>query len=265
MINKYKYNEPIDSLDSRISAHANFSDFNLHNWISSKFDIKNGDNIYDIGCGNGNYVELFFRKTLNSGTIYGVDKNKDLILDATNKYGALSKNIHFKAKDYDLVDNLDIYFDWIFSIYSLYYTSNSEALISKLKDALRYNGNFVVIGPASKNAVDLDDFHFRVIGSKPNAEHRLRNKRIESEFYSLFKSVFGDDNVELKIIDTKMSFPTIYDYAEYYWSTLLWREGVEQLDIDKIKFLKNRTLNLLSEYKELKIEKQMSCLIANKK
>ena len=260
MKNKYKYDEPINSLDNRISAHANFSDFNLHNWISSKFDIKSGDNIFDIGCGNGNFTELFFNKTMGNGVIYGVDKNKDLIADANSKYSSLSKNIYFQADDYDLVD-INMSFDWIFSIYSLYYTSDSQSLVYKLQNLLHHNGSFVVIGPASANALDLDNFHFKVTGVEPNTEHRLRIKRIENEFYPLFQSMFGDDNVELEIIDTKMSFPTILDYAKYYWSTLLWRESVEKLDIDETKVLKDRTLSLLSKHEEFKIEKQMSCLI----
>jgi ubiquinone/menaquinone biosynthesis C-methylase UbiE len=265
MKNKYKYDEPTNSLDNRISAHANFSNFNLHNWISLKFNIKNGDNIFDVGCGNGNYTELFFSKTLENGVIYGLDKNKDLIVDANSKHKSLSKNVHFQAGDYDLVDNINVSFDWVFSIYSLYYTSDSQALVDKLKNLLHYDGSFVVIGPASANALDLDRFHFNVTGLNPNAEHRLRNKRIEDEFYPLFKSIFGDDNVELEIIDTKMSFPVAHDYAEYYWSTLLWRECIEKLDTYEIKTLKSRTLDLLSKCEEFNIEKQMACLIGNNK
>ena len=265
MKNKYKYDEPINSLDNRISAHTNFSNFNLHSWISSKFNIKNGHNIFDIGCGNGNYTELFFSKITESGLVYGVDKNKDLISDANNKYRNLSKNIHFKAEDYDIVDSTNISFDWVFSIYSLYYTSNSQALVSKFKKILNNNGRFVVIGPASGNALDLDNFHFKVTGALPNAEHRLRNKRIEDEFYLLFKDVFGEDNVVLELINTKMTFLMVEDYAEYYWSTLLWRECVEGLDADQVLKLKDKTIDALSHYGELSIEKQMSCLVGENK
>jgi|SaaInlStandDraft_7_1057024.scaffolds.fasta_scaffold57041_2 SAM-dependent methyltransferase len=263
MKNKYKYDEPINSLDNRISAHTNFSNFNLHSWISSKFNIKNGHNIFDIGCGNGNYTELFFSKNLGNGIIYGLDKNNDLIADARAKYKVLSKNIHFQAKDYDLVDNIDASFDWIFSIYSLYYTSDSQALVGKLKKLLKNDGSFVVIGPASDNAVDLDHFHFKVSGVHPNTEHRLRNKRIEEEFYPLFRSIFGDDNVELEVINTRMLFPTAHDYAEYYWSTLLWRESIQGLSISKVDSLRKRTLDLLSKSDEHIISKQMSCLVGN--
>jgi len=264
-MNKYKYKEPKNSLDNRISAHSDFSDFNLHNWILSNFDIKKDDNVFDIGCGNGNYTELFFSKTLENGIIYGIDKNQDLIDDANGKYGDFSKNINFEVVDYDLVDNIDISFDWVFSIYSLYYTSDSELLVKKIKKNISSNGKFVVIGPASSNALDLDDFHFKLVNKAPKPEHRLRNKRIQSEFYPLFKSIFGSDNVSLEVINSTMTFPSIGDYAEYYWSTLLWREGIEDLTYSEIECLKKRTLSLLSKSKELKISKQMSCLIGNNK
>ncbi|MBT5400423.1 class I SAM-dependent methyltransferase [bacterium] len=262
-MNRYKYNEQKTSLDSRINAHSNFSNFNLHDWISLKFNIKKGDNILDIGCGNGNYTELFFSKTLDNGIIYGLDKNEDLINDANNRHGDLSKKIFFKVADYDLISDINTSFDWIFSIYSLYYTANSKALIDKLKRMLSNNGKFVIIGPASQNALDLDDFHYSVTGSVANPEHRLRNQRIESDFLLIFKSIFRERSVNLEIIDSTMIFPTINDYAEYYWSTLLWREGIENLSPDKIEALKNKTLDLLSEQKKLKIKKQLSCLVGS--
>ncbi len=70
-MNKLAYQEPHESLNNRISAHSRFSDFDLHQWISSNFDIKQGDNIFDVGCGNGNYIELFLDKI-----IYLKNKNK---------------------------------------------------------------------------------------------------------------------------------------------------------------------------------------------
>ena len=48
------------------------------------------------------------------------------------------------------------------SIYSLYYTSDSQSLVYKLKNLLHHNGSFVVIGPASANALDLDNFHIQI-------------------------------------------------------------------------------------------------------
>ena len=262
-MNNLKYNEPPQSLSSRIAAHANFSNFNLHQWIDSKFDIKVGDNVFDVGCGNGNYVKLFFSKIKEDGLIYGVDKNKNLINEAISKYVELSKNIHFEVGDYDSINTIDVSFNWIFSIYSIYYTADSKVLIEKLKDAMSLGGKFVIIGPASNNGVDLDDFNFKVTGVLPNQEHKIRTKRIESEFYPLFKRIFGEDNTSLEIVESAMSFPTIDDYAEYHWSTLLWRESIRDLSADSIQVLKDKTLAILSGNKGYRVFKQMACLIGH--
>ena len=73
------------------------------------------------------------------------------------------------------------------------------------------------------------------------------------------------DNVELEVINTRMLFPTAHDYAEYYWSTLLWRESIQGLSISKVDSLRKRTLDLLSKSDEHIISKQMSCLVGNNK
>ena len=262
-MNKLKYHEPPQSLNSRISAHTKFSNFNLHEWIDSKFDINEGDNIFDIGCGNGNYVELFYGKTKEDGLIYGVDKNEDLINEATSKYTELSKNIHFKVSDYDFLNNINDSFNWIFSIYSIYYSADSQARIEKLKNAISPGGKFVIIGPGSNNGVDLDDFNLKVTGVLPNQEHIVRTKRIEFEFYPLFKRTFGEGNTSLEIVDTEMSFPTIDDFAEYYWSTLLWRDSIEDLSTESIQALKDKTLAILSGNEGYRVSKQMVCLIGH--
>ena len=262
-MNKLKYDEPAASLNSRISAHANFSNFNLHEWIDSKFDVSEGDNIFDVGCGNGNYVELFYSKIKEAGLIYGVDKNQNLIDEAILRHIHLSKNVHFEVGDYDYINNINKSFNWIFSIYSIYYTADSQALIKKLKETISPGGKFVIIGPGSNNGIDLDDFNFKVTGVLPNQEHIVRTRRIESEFSPLFKKIFGEDNASLEIVDTAMIFPTINDYAEYYWSTLLWRDSVEDLSADSIQMLKDKSLAILSENKEYKVSKQMACLIGH--
>jgi ubiquinone/menaquinone biosynthesis C-methylase UbiE len=118
--------------------------------------IKEGDHILDLGCGNGNYTKLFFDKVKKDGIIYGIDKNKDLIFDAKIKYSNLSHNINFEVADYDVIDNVGLSFDWVFSIYSIYYTADSLNLIMKLKSVMSRTGKFVVIGPAHKNAVTLE-------------------------------------------------------------------------------------------------------------
>jgi ubiquinone/menaquinone biosynthesis C-methylase UbiE len=260
-MNKLGYHEPHESLNNRISAHAKYSDFNLHKWIESHFHIKEGDSVFDVGCGNGNYVELFLSKIKEYGVFCGIDKNEALINEANSKYAEIYNNVSFNVGDYDSIDGINNSFEWIFSVYSLYYTSDSKALIKKLRKYLSLGGRLIVIGPASNNAIDLDDLNFKVTGVLPNIEHKLRAERIESEFLPLFESMFGKDNTKLEIVDSVMTFPSIDEFAAYYWSTLLWRDSVASSDFDSVHKLQNKTLQILSTYHDYTIKKQMSCLV----
>ena len=63
MEKKFNYDEPKNSLNNRINAHLSFSNFNLHEWVKTNQNILSGDKILDMGCGNGNFLELFLKMT----------------------------------------------------------------------------------------------------------------------------------------------------------------------------------------------------------
>ena len=263
----YAYKEVKDALNSRINAHARYSNFNLHEWIRNKFKIQSGDNILDLGCGNGNYTKIFWDFNQPNGHIIGLDKNATLIEEAKTKYGDLPRErIKFLVRDYDEpFPETGMNFDWIFSVYSLYYTENSVKLIRILKEQLKNRGRFVVIGPAPENAKDLADFNYSLTGIKPKTEYIERIERIEKEFWPLFEEIFGKACVRYEAIDSVMSFPTAESYAEYYFSTLLWRESTARRTQKEIDEIKNSAINKLSESLPAKINKQMSCLIGEVK
>jgi len=145
MEKKFSYDEPKNSLNNRINAHLSFSNFNLHEWVKTNQNILSGDKILDMGCGNGNFLELFLKMTNKKSEIYAVDKSKDLILEASEKFK--NENITFEVNDFDNVEIEDKKFDWIFFIYSIYYTENSDKLIKKIQSYLNKKGKLVIIGP----------------------------------------------------------------------------------------------------------------------
>jgi len=263
----YSYKEVKGALNSRINAHAQYSNFNLHEWIKTNFLIKGDDKILDVGCGNGNYTRLFWDLVKPNGRIIGLDKNENLIQEAIDKYADLpGDQVQFHIHNYDdrfLDDSAS--FDWIFAIYSLYYTEDSLNLVEILKNKLRVGGRLVVIGPAPENAKDLADFSFELTGIKPNKEYIERIERIEKEFLPLFKNIFGETKVYYQAVDSVMQFPTAESYAEYYFSTLLWRESTEGQSQEKVEELMATAIRRLSESLPAKINKQMSCLIGEVK
>ena len=81
----YSYKETKSALNNRIDSHKQFSNFSLHEWISQKFNIMSGQDILDLGCGNGNFTDLFKSKIGKEGTLVGVDKNEALVEQAKAK------------------------------------------------------------------------------------------------------------------------------------------------------------------------------------
>ena len=260
---KFSYKEPKKALNSRIAAHAQYSNFNLHEWISEKFEIKPGDTILDVGCGNGNYTKVFWEKSGSNGQIIGLDKNENLIEEAKMNHSNLPNDlVKFFVHDFDEpFPELQVQFDWVFAIYSLYYTEDSLKLIEVLKSQLKEGGQFVVIGPAPENAKDLTEFSIEMTGVSPDKEHSGRIERIEKEFKPLFEQVFSQDNVEYEAVDSVMDFPTAESYAEYYFSTLLWRDSTKNLSEEEKENLKSKVIEKLQQEDSTKIRKQMSCLI----
>ncbi len=257
----YSYKEVDKALENRISAHAKYSNFNLHEWLIGKFEIKQADNILDLGCGDGNFIDLFWNSIKPNGKLHAIDINTDLINIAKKRHKSLSDNVTIEAIDYDKLSFSDLQYNWIFSIYSIYYTQDPASLVNDLAKHMLDNAKFVITGPSSKNALELDEINLAVTGKKRNAEDFSRMHRIEEEFTKLFSTVFGKNKTSLEFVDTQMSFPTAEEYATYYWSTLLWRESSAGRTNQEISILKDKTLDVIKKMPNFVLNKQMSCLV----
>lgn len=260
---KYSYTEKKTALANRITSHKKFSNFDLHLWIKKNVKINNGDRILDIGCGDGNFIKLFHQMNCG-GEVIGIDKNNALISSAKKKFKS-KKNIKFMKGDFDSVKFSKKKFDWIFFIYSIYYTENSSKLILKVLNYLNEKGKLIIVGPGTNNAKQIDELNFLVTKKRPNREYRFRQQRIEKEFYPLLKKHFGSKKVKLKLINNHMTFRTDIQLANYYWSTLLWRQSLQKLRIYDLKKLKESTIKKIKYYiRNLKLKKQISILTLKK-
>jgi ubiquinone/menaquinone biosynthesis C-methylase UbiE len=257
----YTYKEYSNALNSRIDIHKKYSNFNLHEWVKKNIKIDPGQSILDMGCGNGNFINFFL---LNNPDlkITGVDTNNDLLNEIKNTTN--NKSLKLIHNDYDNFELKNQKFDWIFFIYSIYYSQKPKELIKKMYSYLKNNGQLVIIGPGKSNAIELDKLNKKITGLDPKPEYRERQKRIEEEFYELSKEIFGKSNCDLNILNNKLSFPNEIEYAEYYWSTLLWRDSLERLNNPNEKKLKEKSLIEIKNSKNFVINKQVSTLIVKK-
>ena len=260
MSNKnYSYKEYNDALNNRIDIHKKYSNFNLHGWIKQKFKILPNQSILDMGCGNGNFINFFLSLT-NNLEIIGVDNNRDLLNELQRDLKI--PNVSLIHEDFDNFKISNKKFDWIFFIYSIYYSQKPEELINKMFNLLKKSGSLVMIATGKSNAIELDKLNKNVTGMDPKPEYTERQQRIENEFYKIAIKNFKEENVSLEILNNFLNFPDANDYAHYYWSTLLWRDSIERLQSPDLNVLKNETLNKIQLLTNLKINKQVSVLVA---
>ena len=91
--------------------------------------VKDGDNILDVGCGNGRLLELFKDKKIN---YLGVDSSEELINLSRQKY--LSKYNQFKIGDILELDKIkEINFDHVFCIAVFHHLPGQDLQIKALK------------------------------------------------------------------------------------------------------------------------------------
>jgi ubiquinone/menaquinone biosynthesis C-methylase UbiE len=124
-----------------------FNETRKHFWRDLEFIkdyVKDGDSVFDYGCGNGRLLELFSDKKIN---YFGVDISEKLINLAKNKYS--EENIHFSKinpSQTSLASN-DNFFNAVYSVAVFHHFPGKEYREQIVKELYRITkpGGYVVI------------------------------------------------------------------------------------------------------------------------
>ncbi|MDD5546017.1 MAG: methyltransferase domain-containing protein [Candidatus Omnitrophica bacterium] len=225
------YNESQKNLSARIEAHKRFSSFSLEDWLETRLPGAKGGLILDIGCGNGNLFPAYLKKLNGGGGIVGVDKSRELLLQA-RKAAAGFTPLLLQWDMNNRLPFLENTFDRVIAAFSIYYADDAEAVINDIKGVLKPGGEVFLIGPTENNAKELYEFNKKVFGLDYAMDEKaaLRSSRLEKEFYPAVKNIFGA--AEKEIIPCKLKFPDKSEFIRYYTATLLFEETREKTGID---------------------------------
>jgi len=125
-----------------------FSETRKHFWRNLEFIkdyVKDGDSIFDYGCGNGRLLELFSDKKIN---YFGMDISEKLISLAKNKYSG--ENIHFSKinpSQTSLALN-DNFFNAVYSVAVFHHMPGKayrENIAKELYRATKPGGHAIII------------------------------------------------------------------------------------------------------------------------
>ncbi|MCD4694239.1 class I SAM-dependent methyltransferase [bacterium] len=104
-------------------------------------EVKDGDRILDIGCGNGRLLEAFRDKKID---YIGVDFSKNLIKKAKDNY---PENNFFVGNMLDLGKISELNFNYVFSVATLHHLPSKNLRIQALKqmrNKIKKDGKIVI-------------------------------------------------------------------------------------------------------------------------
>jgi ubiquinone/menaquinone biosynthesis C-methylase UbiE len=125
------YDETINKLDSRITAHDYLAEKDIDPWILDMVKIEKNERILDVGCGTGKQVLSFGKALQGSGYIVATDISLELLMEDKNNASRNSINNVFYIKHsmntmYPFYDHT---FDIISSCFAVYYVDDPENLL----------------------------------------------------------------------------------------------------------------------------------------
>jgi len=209
------------ALTKRIDAHKKYAKYEINDWILKIVSPKKGENILDVGCGDGKQAIAYAKKVGNEGMIIGADVSKEL-LDTAEKSAKQEKvRIRLMKHDansrFDFKDNI---FDAISCCFVIYYLTDVKKFFLEAKRILKKGGRIFIASPTVKNAREMIRLHSKVTGKKVS---QFREKRTRDVIIPLVKKHFK--NVKIKIFNNPVIFPRTSAFLDYYKFTLLLKES----------------------------------------
>ena len=125
----------------------------LGNYALSKFNIIEGMNVLDIGCGTGITTTQIAKKINNIGYVSGLDFSETMINEAIKYSEKLGiKNINFAVKDIQNDELKILEYDAAFSRFGVMFFSNPIMAFKNIYSALKKNGILTFICWQSQKA-----------------------------------------------------------------------------------------------------------------
>lgn len=254
-----RYSENVHDLTTRIQAHKIFSRTTLESVIEKTIDfLPMEGTVLDLGCGTGNFYNLFSR---NHRRYVGIDIAHDL-LDAFAKKETGDKLLIESSMD-NLPNFWENSFDAVYSIYSIYYTEDPTRLIEKIATMIRPGGRFVMIGPSQQDhAPEINRFCDHLQGEEASGNNFDGKKTRIPLFHDVIipttKEIFS--HVETSEIDTSLDFPTSSDWAKYVSATPQVKESSNSSVDNLFKVAKKYS----EEYHCLTVSKALTLVVSHK-
>ncbi|MCS4538598.1 MAG: methyltransferase domain-containing protein [Thaumarchaeota archaeon] len=210
------------ALSIRIATHGQFAKYEVNDWILKNLNLKKGERILDIGCGNGKQLIPYAKIVGDKGLAFGVDLSEELLEEL--KEAAKKSKVSIKVKRCgmeELAEGLGKErFDAAASSFAIYYSKDIDKTVSDIHSLLKGGGRAFICGPTEGNNKELADLHVKVapLPSKFIENTQFMAKTALPTFEKYFK------NVKTSIFKNPITFPNKKAVLDYWSSYTLFNE-----------------------------------------
>lgn len=220
------FKDNIDGLTNRLAINNGYGNNDLQSWLIERLDIKEQDDVLDIGCGDGRHLKEI--SSLTNGNCVGIDYDEKMIEKSKANVADNLSYHHFNMDEINTPSSpigyelnqwpLTYRFDKIYSLYAFYYSKDSIALLDLLKERLNPGGSISIIGPHGENNKGwfkfLDQF-IQLDESIVNSSYSFMDD-VKKYAYKNFQHVTADN-----FINT-ITLPTYSDLKQYWESNIYY-------------------------------------------
>ncbi len=128
-------------LDSHLYHDHSISQYNHALTLIEKMELKGGEQILDVGCGDGKISNLISQK-LVEGSLLGIDRSPSMVDFATQNY--TTNSCRFQLLDLNNFSVEGLY-DCVTIFSALFCFENPESTLKKLLKALKPGGRLYVL------------------------------------------------------------------------------------------------------------------------
>ena len=124
----------------------------------NKLSVKPGEKILDVGCGVGFLAYEIALLTGDSGKVFGIDKNPDMISHANNRCKTL-RNTEFSEANADDLPFQEESFDAACCTQVLLYLNDIDQVLSGIKRILKPTGRIIIVETDWRGIVINSDYN----------------------------------------------------------------------------------------------------------
>ena len=220
-------------LTPRLKINEKCQSKDFQSWLLSRINIRPGDKILDLCCGNGAQSIPFSKRIGLSGNLTCVDINPESIEFVKSVLGKKENIEIIKSEMMDTSNYLDSdkgekYFDLIHCSFALPYAKDPFKLIDILYKRLTPNGVISISLPCQPHG--MVDFckGFHHIPESVEAAINLG----ENNLISHMRNSFGE--VDICYFNSKLLFQNLDDFLEIYRCTTYYKNEFEEEISDAI-------------------------------